>query len=86
MRLSCFGGVTKMVEHYTCYTRKKISKLLAKYTAEQQEDNSMDDIYLISRTFAELNNPLSPTLADKHALSKMNLTSMEVACFSLFLN
>ena len=66
--------------------KEEIGELLAKYTAEQQEDNSMDDICLISRTFAELNNPLSPTLADKHALSKMNLTSMEVACFSLFLN
>ena len=66
--------------------KEAIGKLLAKYTAKQQEDNSMDGICLISRTFAELNNPLSPTLADKHALSKMNLTSMEVACFSLFIN
>ena len=66
--------------------KEEIGELLAKYTAEQQEDNSMDDICLISRTFAGLNNPLSPTLADKHALSKMNLTSMEVACFNLFIN
>ena len=37
--------------------------------------------------FADLNNPLSPKFADKHALSKMNLTSMEVSMFnSLFLN
>ena len=68
------------------FHKEEIGELLAKYTAEQQEDNSMDDICLISRTFAELNNPLSPTLANKHALSKMNLTSMEVACFGLFLN
>ena len=61
--------------------KEEIGKLLTKYTAEQQEDNSMDDICLISRTFAELNNPLSPTLTDKHALSKMNLTSMAVSMF-----
>ena len=35
----------------------------------------------IWRIFAELNNPLSPKLADKHALSKMNLTSTEESMF-----
>ena len=29
----------------------------------------------------ELNDPLSPKLADKRTLSKMNLTSMEVSLF-----
>ena len=35
----------------------------------------------IWKIFAELKNPLSPKLADKHALSKMNLKSMEVSMF-----
>ena len=35
----------------------------------------------IWRIFAELNNPLSPKFADEHAISKMNLTSMEVSMF-----
>ena len=35
----------------------------------------------IRRILAELNNPSSPKLADKHVLSKMNLTSMEVSMF-----
>ena len=41
---------------------------------EQQEDNSMDDICYLENViiFAHLNNPLSPKLANKHALSKMN--------------
>ena len=37
----------------------------------------------LRRIFAEINNPSSPKLADKHALSKMNLTSMEVSMFQL---
>ena len=40
---------------------------------EQLEDNSMDDIcYLENIIFADLNNPFSPKLANKHALSKIN--------------
>ena len=35
----------------------------------------------IWRIFVELNNPLSPKLAHKHALLKMNLTLMEVSMF-----
>ena len=35
----------------------------------------------IGRIFAEKNNPLSPKLADKHAIWKMNLSSMEVSMF-----
>ena len=37
--------------------------------------------YAVRRIFAHLNNLLSSELADKHALSKMNLTSMEVSMF-----
>ena len=39
----------------------------------------------ICRIFAHLNKPLSPKFADKHALSKMNLSSMEVS-FKLGIN
>ena len=40
----------------------------------------------IQRIFAELKNPLSPKLANKHALSKMNLINIDggkhvLACF-----
>jgi len=39
------------------------------------------DASAIWRVFGELNNFLSPKLADKHALSKMNLTLMEESIF-----
>ena len=36
------------------------------------------------RIFADLNNPLSPKVADKHALTKMNLTSLGLSRLSFF--
>ena len=67
---------------YSFY-KEEIGELLAKTQHEQQEVQ----LHGRSLLFGEyLQNPLSPKLSDKHALSKMNLTSMKVACFSLFLN
>ena len=40
----------------------------------------------IQRITAELNISLSPKLADKHALTKINPTSMEVSMFQLVFN
>ena len=63
---------------------EEIGELLANWE-EKHSKNSKKTTRRTTSTiwgiFAELNNPLSPKLADKHALSKMNLTSMEVSMF-----
>ena len=57
-----------------------MAELLAKTQHEQQEVQ-LHGRYLIFGEY--LQNPLSPKLSDKHALSKMNLTSMKVSMFQL---
>ena len=61
---------------YSFY-KEEIGELLAKTQHEQQE------VQLHGRYLLYLQNPLSPKLSDKHALSKMNLTSMKVSMFQL---
>ena len=65
---------------FQSFHEEEIDELLA-----QNSKNSKKRIWrttsAIWRIFAELNNPVSPKLGDKHALSKMNLTSMEVSKF-----
>ena len=56
---------------------EEVGELLAKNLARTAK-RQLDGRHLL---FADLNNPLSPKFADKHALSKMNLTSMEVNLF-----
>ena len=78
--MSCFGSEYKMNEHFTRFTRKKKSKLFAKNVAKTAR-RQLNGRHKILQIFTKVNNPLSPKLADKHALSKMNLTSMEVSLF-----
>ena len=63
---------------------EEIGELLANWE-ETHSKNSKKTTRRTTSTiweiFAELNNPLSPKRDDKHALSKMNLTSMEVSMF-----
>ena len=64
------------------FQEEEIGKLLAKNivgTARRQLDERI--CYLENIFFAELNNFLSPKLADKPALSKMTLTLMEESMF-----
>ena len=68
------------------FHEEEIGELLAKNTAKtvrRELDGRHDICYW--RIFAELSNHLSPKLADTHALSKMNLTSIRgkhvLACF-----
>ena len=63
-----------------------IKQLLAKKHSSSSKKTSRWTTSAIGRIFAELNNPLSLKLVDKHALSNMNLTSMEVSMFLLVLN
>ena len=67
---------------------EEIGELLAKNTARKVR-RQLDDICYLENIY-RTEKPLSPKLADKHALSKMNVTSKEVNagmdCFSLFLN
>ena len=57
-----------------------MGNLLAKSIAATAR-RQLDRRIAIWRIFAELNNFLPPKLADKHALSKMNLTLMEESIF-----
>ena len=73
-----------MVEHFTCFTKKKEANYWLKTQQEQQEDNSMDDIcYLENINFAVLNNPLNPRLANKWDI-ELNIDGGKhvLACFS----
>ena len=69
----------------------KLCKCTKKLTSspEKKSKNSKKTtrriISAIHRIFAHLNNPLSLKFADKHALSKMNLSSMKVS-FKLGIN
>ena len=62
-----------------------MGNLLAKSiaaTARRQLDRRIAIWRILkSANFVELNNFLPPKLADKHALSKMNLTLMEESIF-----
>ena len=62
-----------------------MGELLAKNrkNSKMQEGNFAGNICYLENNyyFVELNNPLSPKLARKHALLKMNLTLMEVSMF-----
>ena len=59
---------------------EEIGELLAQ-NSKNSKKTIRRTISAIWRIFAELNNPVSPKLADKHALLKMNLTLMEVRKF-----
>ena len=54
----------------------ELGEIIVKTWQEEQEDNSKGDICYLENIFAELNNP-------KCALSKINLTLMEVSMFNL---
>ena len=64
-----------MREHVTRFT--SIERKRRAIGSKQQEINSTDDTSAIS----DLKNSLSLKLADNYALSKINLTSMEVSTF-----
>ena len=68
---------------------EEIGELLAEKHSKNSEKTTRRTTPSIWEISAELNNPLSHKLADKHALSRMNVgASMEVTidCFSLFSN
>ena len=58
-----------------------MGELLAKNRARIAKKTTRQTTSAIWRIFAHLNNLISPKLADKHALSKMNLIPMEVRMF-----
>ena len=62
------------------FHEKEIGELLAQ-NCKNSKKTIRPTTSAIWRIFAELNNPVSPKLADKHAPSKMNLTLMEVRKF-----
>ena len=70
------------MEYFTRFTSEELGELLAK-NSKNSKKTTRRTTPANWKIFAELDNPLSPKLADKHALSKMNLTSMEVSMFSL---
>ena len=70
-RLSCLGSEYKTADHFTRFTKKNQANYWLKTQQEQQEDNSTDGICYLEN-ICRTEQPLSPKLADKHALSKMN--------------
>ena len=65
MRLSCSGSENKYGGTFQLFHQGEIGELLAKTQEEQQGDKSKGDIsFLENINFAELNNPLSPKLAN----------------------
>ena len=80
--MTCFGSEYKTVEYFTRFTSEELGQLLAK-NSKNSKKTTRWTTSANWRIFAELDNPLSPKLADKYALSKMNLTSIEVTMFEL---
>ena len=76
-RFSCFGWPLKMADHFTHFKSK------LKIYQEHQEDNSTDGICYLKNICRTEKPFISYNLANKLALSKMNLTSMEVSMFKL---
>ena len=68
-----------MAEHFTRFTKKKYANYWP--NSKNSKKITRRTTSAIRRIYAELNDPLSPKLADKRTLSEMNLTSMEVSLF-----
>ena len=65
-------------QSFHSFHEEEIGEPLAKQKSKNSKKTTRRMTSAIWRIFAHLNNPLSRKFADKHALSKMNFTSMEV--------
>ena len=71
-----------MAEHFHSLHEEEIGELLAKNIYSKNSKNTTGRMTSATwRIFAKMKNPFSPKLANKHALSKMNLTLIEVSTF-----
>ena len=78
-RLSCFWQRVQKGGRFHSFHEEKIGE-----HNKNSKKTTRRTTSAIWKIFAELNNLLSPELPNKHALSKMNLTSLEVSMFFFF--
>ena len=78
-----------IIQNGGTFHEEEIGELLAKNTARTVR-RQLDGRHLLFGEYLQTEQPLSPKPANKHALSKMNVTCKEVSasmdCFSLFSN
>ena len=77
--MSCFGCENKSGGHFTRFKSENLGEIIAKNMAKNNKKTSRRAKSAIWRIFAELNN-------SKSALSKMNLTSMNVFKLGIILS
>ena len=77
--MSCFGCENKSGGHFTRFKSENLGEITAKNMAKNNKKTSRRATSAVWKIFAELNN-------SKSALSKMNLTSMNVFKLVIILN